>query len=75
MGMHANSKLAEVSIVMEASRLLMKITDDEKSFHPERVSFGRGLNGMQKRATLLNEQFTAISERNTGTTVELVMAI
>jgi signal transduction histidine kinase len=51
------------------------IEDDGKGFDVNKVSLGRGMNDMRRRASNINASFYIESEKNTGTIVKLEMAV
>lgn len=72
---HAQTRYIDVGIDCHKSKLRLRIQDEGKGFDVEAVSFGRGLNDMQKKASSLQARLLIQSEINTGTIVQFEMPL
>ena len=74
-GRHAQASRVEVSIRKRPGGVVMKITDDGKSFQVQRVLLARGgkrlgLLGMRERLEMVGGRFAVESAAGKGTTIE-----
>lgn len=72
---HSQTRYIDVGIDCHKSRLRLRVQDEGKGFDMEAVSFGRGLNDMQKKASSLQAKLRIQSEINTGTIVQIEMPL
>lgn len=72
---HSQTRYIDVGVDYYKSKLRLRIQDEGKGFDVEAVSFGRGLNDMQNKASSLQAKLTIQSEINTGTIVQLEMPL
>ena len=72
---HSQARYIDVAIKCHKSKLRLRIQDEGKGYDTGAISFGRGLNDMQKKASSLQAALTIQSEINTGTIVQLDMPL
>jgi signal transduction histidine kinase len=66
---HASAKRAQVSVVQDADKITVAITDNGSGFDPAR-SRGMGILGMEERVRRLGGTFTIESARGQGTAIK-----
>lgn len=72
---HAQTRYIDIGIDCHKSKLRLRIQDEGRGFDVEAVSYGRGLNDMQKKASSLQARLLIQSEINTGTIVQFEMPL
>jgi signal transduction histidine kinase len=69
---HAGAENIWVDLSTTSNVINMKIRDDGSGFDPQSGNQGNGIKNMQRRATALKGKVVIKSQKNAGTTVELM---
>ena len=71
---HSEAKNVNITILHDKEVIHIKIADDGKGFDKKDPAFkpGIGLSSLQKRAAMINVNLIIESEKNIGTSVELI---
>jgi signal transduction histidine kinase len=68
---HSEATRATVSVVQRDGAITLRVSDDGRSFDPNRRSTGFGLIGMRERAALVSGRLQLSAAPGEGTTVEV----
>jgi ligand-binding sensor domain-containing protein/two-component sensor histidine kinase len=72
---YADCRLIQVDVTVHGNVLHLTVTDDGKGFDVGEEREGNGLKNMQRRAAEIDGDIRIHSEKNKGTTIELIVAL
>ena len=70
---HAGARQAEVSIVQQGDRRIVRVSDDGAGFELDGPGAGQGLKNMRSRAASIQGVFSLRSSPGKGTAIEIVL--
>lgn len=72
---YSGSEKIEVEVKVENKNFKLTVKDQGAGFDMQSISRGNGLDNMMNRAKELNGNLTILSQKNTGTSIELVLPV
>ena len=70
---HADAHSAEVLILQQGDRRIVRVSDDGSGFGSEEGGAGQGLKNMRSRAASIQGVFSLRSSPGRGTSIEVVL--
>jgi len=70
---HAGASKAEVSIIQQGDRRIVRVSDDGSGFESDDPGAGQGLKNMRSRAASIQGAFSLRSTPGKGTAIEVVL--
>lgn len=70
---HADARHAEVSIVQQGDRRIVRVSDNGSGFESDDAGAGQGLKNMRSRAASIEGVFSLSSSPGKGTAIEVVL--
>jgi len=70
---HAGASKAEVSIIQQGDRRIVRVSDDGSGFESDDPGAGQGLKNMRSRAAAIHGAFSLRSAPGKGTAIEVVL--
>ncbi len=70
---HADARNAEVSIIQQGGRRIVRVADDGSGIESDDPGAGQGLKNMRSRAASIQGVFSLRSSPGKGTSIEVVL--
>ena len=72
---HANATNIKVNLIKIKSNILLSVSDNGKGLETNKNGYGYGLKNVTSRTELLNGNLSIISDKKTGTQIQIEIPI